>query len=76
MTDLVNEFERMYDYHKLKQHKMELPDGVLAYRLPKSVHLSEQHEQLARVTLKELTYDNMKGQLTKIFGDPASLVLQ
>ena len=71
MTDFINEFERMY--HKLKQHKMELPDGVLAYRLLKSVHLSEQHEQLARATLTELTYDNMKGQLKKIFGDPASL---
>ena len=70
MTDFINEFERMY--HKLKQHKMELPDGVLAYRLLKSAHLSERHEQLARVTLTELTYDNMKGQL-KIFGDSASL---
>ena len=71
MTDFINEFERMY--HKLKQHKMELPDGVLAYRLLKSAHLSEQHEQLARATLTELTYENMKGQLKKIFGDPASL---
>ena len=33
MTDFINEFERMY--HKLKQHKMELPDSVLAYRLLK-----------------------------------------
>ena len=41
--------ERMY--HKLKQHKMELPDGVLAYRLLKSAHLSEQHEQLARANI-------------------------
>ena len=60
-------------YHKLKQHKMELPDGVLSYRLLKSAHLSEQHEQLARATLTELTYDNMKGQLKKIFGNPTSL---
>ena len=52
---------------------MELPDGVLAYRLLKSAHLSEQHEQLARAPLTELTYDNMKGQLKKIFEDPASL---
>ena len=37
MSDFINEFERMY--HKLKQHKMELPDGVLAYRLLKSAHL-------------------------------------
>ena len=58
MTDFVNGFERMH--HKLKQHKMELPDGVLAYRLLKSAHLSEKHEQLARPTLTELTCDNMK----------------
>ena len=69
MTDFINEFERVY--RKLKQYKMELLDGVLAYL--KSAHLSEQHEQLARATLTELTYDNMKGQLKKIFGDPASL---
>ena len=37
------------------------------------VHSSEQHEQLARATLTELTYNNGKGQLKKIFGDPASL---
>ena len=57
MTDFINDFERMY--HKLKQHKMELPDGVLAYRLLKSAHFSEQHEQLARATLTELTYDSL-----------------
>ena len=52
---------------------MELPYGVLAYRLLKSAHLSKQHEQLARATLIELAYDNMKGQLKKILGDPALL---
>ena len=70
MTDFINKFERMY--HELKQHKMELPDGVLAYGLLKSAYLAEQHEQLARATLTELTCDNMKGQL-KIFVYPASL---
>ena len=71
MTDFINEFERMY--HKLKQHKVELPDGVLAYRLLKGAHLSEQHEQLARATLTGLTYHNMIGQLKKIFGNATSL---
>ena len=52
---------------------MEIPDGVLAYRLLKSAYLPEQHEQLARATLTESTYGNMKGPLKKIFGDPASL---
>ena len=52
---------------------MELSDGVLAYRLLKSAHLSEHHEQLARATLTALSCDNLKGQLKKIFGVPASL---
>ena len=71
MTDFINEFKRMY--HKLKQHKMKVPDGFLPYRLLKSAHLSEHLEQLARATLTELTYDNMEGQLKNIIGDPASL---
>ena len=43
MTDFTNGFEKMH--HKLKQHKMELPDGVLTCRLLKSAHLSEQQKQ-------------------------------
>ena len=30
VSDYIIEFERLYN--KAKQHKMELPDGVLAYR--------------------------------------------
>ena len=67
MTDFINKFDRTY--HKLKHHKMELPDGVLACRLLTSANLSEQYEPLATATLTELTYDNMKRQLKKIFGD-------
>ena len=42
---------------------------ALAYHLLKSANLSETHEQLARVTIKELKYDEMQLQLKKIFGD-------
>ena len=51
----------------------EYTEFVLAYRLLKIAHLSEQHEQLARATLTELTDNNMKGKLKKIFGGPAYL---
>ena len=42
---------------------------ALAYHLLKWANLSETHEQLARVTIKELKYDEMQLQLKKIFGD-------
>ena len=35
--------------------------------------LSESHEQLARATVSELTFENMKLQLKKIFGDITKL---
>ena len=40
---------------------------MLAYRLFKSTDISEDRQQLARATLTELTYDNMKKQLKAIF---------
>ena len=45
---------------------MELPTGVLAYRLLKSVGVSEDKQQ-ARDTLPSLTYDCMKKQLKAIY---------
>ena len=54
---------------------MGLPSGVLAYKLLKQARLSESHEQLARATASELTFENMKLQLKKIFGDITKLPL-
>ena len=42
---------------------MDLPDGVLAYKLLKQAGLSETHEQLIRATITDLPYENMKLQL-------------
>ena len=39
---------------------MELPTGVLAYRLLKSVEISEDKQQLARAIMSSFTYDDMK----------------
>ena len=54
---------------------MGLPSGMLAYKLLKQTGLSESHEQLARTTVSELTFENMKLQLKKIFGDITELPL-
>ena len=34
-----------------------------------SFYVSEEHQQLAQATITDLTYDTMKTQLKKIFGD-------
>ena len=67
MTDYINEFERLKA--KIESYKSSLSTDVLAYRLLKSANLSETHEQLAKATISELTYECMKTQLKKIFGD-------
>ena len=67
MTEYINTFERLYQ--KANYFKLELPDGVLAYRLLDSANLSDTHVQLARTTLLSLMYNNMQQQLKKIFSD-------
>ena len=46
---------------------MEIPIGVLAYRLFKSVGISEDKQQPARATSPSLTYDCMKKPLKAIY---------
>ena len=67
MNDFIIEFERLYK--KSENFGTKLSTDVLAYRLLKSANISKQHEQLAKATLDELKYDQMKNQLKKIFGD-------
>ena len=43
IVDFLNEFERLYN---IKKYDMELPTGVLAYILLKSVDISEDKQQL------------------------------
>ena len=40
---------------------------MLAYRLLKSVDISEDKQQLARATMSSFTYDDMKKQLKAIY---------
>ena len=70
IADFIVRFE--YLYHKLQQFDMKLPEGVKAFFLLNAANVSEDNEKLARATVGELNYDNMKQKIQKIFGDPNS----
>ena len=65
IVDYLNEFERLYN--QIKQYDMELPTGVLAYRVLKNANITHEKQQLVRATLNSLTYENMKKQLGAIY---------
>ena len=44
IVDFVNKLESLYN--NIKKYDMELPTGVLAYRLLKSVQISQDKQQL------------------------------
>ena len=71
MKDFIIEFERLHS--KTKEHGTDMSADILAYRLLKSANLSDAHEQLAKATITSLTYDSMKNQLKKIFGDSSTV---
>ena len=70
ISDYIIQFEQLHN--KAKSHKMEILDGVLAYRLLNSANLSEQHKQLVGATVSEIKYSIMKEQLKKVFTNAAS----
>ena len=80
MVDIINEFERLY--HNIKKHEIELPTGVLIYRLLKSAEISEDKQQLARATVTSFSYsyECMKRQLKAIYNslsrESSSLLLK
>ena len=47
---------------------MELPSGVLAYKVLKNANISNEKQQLIPATIVTLRYNNMKRQLKAIFG--------
>ena len=65
MKDYLVKFEHLYT--KIKDHKMELPDGVLAYRILNSANLSNEQMTLCRATMTDLTYAEMVKQLKRLF---------
>ena len=64
----VVEFEKRY--REITKYKMELPSGAKAYFVLQAANLTEENERLARTTVDELEYDDMKKQIQKVFGDP------
>ena len=62
----IVKFEQLY--HQVTEFKMVLPEGVQAFFLLVASNLSSEMEKLVRVTVTELTYENMRGQIKKIFG--------
>ena len=64
VVDYINEFDRLHS--RIVEKQMKLPDGVLAYRLLKSAHLSSERQILCRATITALTYENMKKQIKAI----------
>ena len=53
---------------------MEVLDGVLAYRLLKSVNLTKQQKQLVKATVSNMDYQIMKDQLKKVFTSSSGYV--
>ena len=65
ISEYINEFDRKY--YQFKSHGMVLPDAVLAFRLLASCDLSDIHFQLAMSTAGDITFENMRKTLRKIF---------
>ena len=49
---------------------MKLQEGVKVFFLLNAANVSEDNEKLARATVGDLNYDNMKAKIQTIFGDP------
>ena len=65
ITEYINQFEQLN--HKLKNFKIDLPSPVLAYQLLKNANLPKSKRDLARATISELKYDDMKRQIKAIY---------
>ena len=50
--DFINKLERLYN--NIEKYDIELPTGVLAYRLLKSAEISEDKQQLASASMSSL----------------------
>ena len=70
MNDYCNEFDKRHN--KVKSYGTVLPKDLLGFRLLKSANLQPHQEELAKATVGELNYDNMKAQLKKIHGSDSS----
>lgn len=72
--DFVVKFESLNSH--IKRHKMDLPDGVLAYRFLHSANLKEEEMKLCRATINEFSYKEMKSKVLNMCGDKVQSTLQ
>ena len=66
----INEFVSHFDhiYFKFNKQGMELPDPVIAFMLLASCKLSDTDVQLVMSAITEVTSENMKSVLKRVFG--------
>ena len=67
MQDYITGFEKVYN--RVREHDMELPDGVLAYKLLHHAKLTESNINLIKATITELSYEEMRNKMQTIFSD-------
>ena len=67
LHDFMGEFEHMY--FKLEKENVKLPDTVIAFCLLSCCNLSETDRNLVMVGQDEITYDNMKAAILRVFGN-------
>jgi len=69
MAVFVSGFENVY--FKFSQQDMKLPDTVLAFMLLRAGNLEEVDRKVVMSSIKEVTYENMKSALKRVFCDDA-----
>lgn len=65
VREFMSEFE--HTYFKFTKQGMSLPDSVMAFMLLASCSLSDQEQQLVMSGISEVTFQNMKSALSRIF---------
>ena len=66
VKQFIVDFE--HEYYCFKQEDMSLPDSVIAFMLLSSCNLLDTDVHLVMSALSEVTYDNMKAIILRIFG--------
>ena len=67
MVDYITEFES--NYSKAKTHGFELSDSSQGFFLMNQAGLSDDHKKLVRATITDLSVQEVKSKLSKVFGD-------
>ena len=72
IKDFVIEFEK--HLYKIKSHGIQPSDDLSAYRLLKAANLSSTHEQMIKATINNLTFDEIKTKLMKVFSEDSNML--